>query len=391
MSRDLDDLFDRARAVPIDSIVPTKLRRAGSGKLRGECPLCHSGQAVRGQKAGTHFSVDVEKNLWYCFGGCSDGGDAIELEHRLNSAADETRLDAARRLARDAFPGVRDRPKPAAAVRVPDETPGWTLIHAQTLWREAVPAAGTVVQRYLISRGIHGWVLKEALRHLRFHPMAYHSGPSWAPIAHPAMLLRVFAPDGPTGGVHATYLRADGKGKADIPDRSSKVMWGPQSRAGLPGAGWLSHPERAGPLVEGEGIESTLSAACLRGEVCRMVATLALDRMQGGWLADVRGHKDPDCPRPDPSRPGFTWPEAPAAPWGKIVIAVDHDMSPLNVKVRAINGRDAIRTVTGEERARICGTLAQASWRRTTDTPIEIMVPPAGQDWNDVLKETIRE
>lgn len=396
---DIQALFDEARQEPIASVCPTKLYRSGH-QLRGECPLCHSGA---GKGKGGNFSVNPAKNLWYCFGGCGDGGDVIELEHRLNSTGSETRLDAARRLATGNFPGDR---KPAAArpatvkVFVPEERRGWTFEHAQRLWKEGLPSEGTLVQRYLVWRGFRGWVLKAMLKHLRFHPMAYHSGPSHDPYAFPAMLGRVFAPAGPTGGTHATYLRIDGLGKADIPGASSKVMWGPQSRDGQPGGVWLTHPYAPGPLAVAEGIESTGSVAQLREERCRMVAALSLDRLQGGWLADALGHKDPDCPRPDPDRPGFTWPEplapiasdsttAPAAPWGQIIIGVDHDMSPMPVKVRGRDGRTADRLLTTMERARICGALASASWKRTTKAEILVALPPPGRDWNKVLMDRV--
>ncbi|ESQ82380.1 hypothetical protein AEAC466_17305 [Asticcacaulis sp. AC466] len=384
----IEELFNRAREEPIANMCGTKLFRSGR-QLRGECPICHSGA---GKGRGGNFSVDPTKNIWFCFGGCGEGGDVIELEHRMHSTAGETRLDAAKRLVTGDFPGDRrsSRTRPEKVqVHVPDQSPNWNFDHAQRLWREGRPAEGTIVQRYLVNRGIRGQVLKSMLKHLRFHPMAYHSGPPRNPVAFPAMLGRVFAPAGATGGTHATYLMPDGSGKALIADGPSKVMWGPQKRDGAPGAVWLTHPHAEGPLIEGEGIETSGSAACVHGWPCRIVAALSLDRLQGGWLADARGRKDPDCPRPDPEKPGFTWPEAPAAPWGKIILAVDHDMKPLPIKVRDTNGKTATRLLTAHERALISATLAKASWRRTTAAQIGVMAPPVGQDWNDVLKERV--
>jgi hypothetical protein len=43
-------------------------------------------------------------------------------------------------------------------------------------------------------------------------------------------------------------------------------MWGPQKDAeGRPGGVWLSAKDGPGPLIVGEGIESTLSAMQLHG------------------------------------------------------------------------------------------------------------------------------
>lgn len=397
------DLYRDAKDVAsVESICGTQLMRAGN-RMRGECPLCGAGKGKG--KAGA-FSVDPAKDLWWCFG-CQLGGDVVDLEHLMNSAGGETKADAARRLLGIDRPRVQRRPAPVQ-VHVPDtETEGWTFRHAQSLIAGSVPAAGTLVERYLIARGLRGWVLRQMLKHLRFHPMAYHSGPARSPLAAPAMIVRVYAPAGPTGGVHATYLTLDGRAKADFGDAPSKVMWGPQMRDGRPGGAWLTHPYGNGPLVTAEGIETTASYAQLLDEPCRMLAALSLDRLSGGWVADAHGLRDPDAPRPDPARPALTWPEplapleqvdddgvisvrAPAAPWGRVIIAVDHDMKPIKVKVRgATRFSTAMVSIDATRRARICAALAKASWARTTSAPVEAAVAPPGQDWNDYLQESL--
>lgn len=90
---------------------------------------------------------------------------------------------------------------------------------ARALWREGVPAAGTLAEVYLASRGLR----LEPNAPLRFHPMAWRNPASGA--AAPAMLALMTAPDADRGcGVHVTYLRPDGTGKA-TGDRP-KVMLG---------------------------------------------------------------------------------------------------------------------------------------------------------------------
>ena len=191
---------------------------------------------------------------------------------------------------------------------------------ALSLWRDALPAAGTPVETYLRGRGISGRPLAEALKQVRYHPAAYHSGPIANPVTAPAMIGLLMTPFGPTGGVHATYLSADGKTKTHLDPQRRK--WGPPGRMdddGVihPGGVWLTPPTSEGPLVCGEGIETTLSAACEIGIPVRAVAALDLDALQGGLQADSRGRHDLRNLQRNALLPAFTWPEPAEAPWGR--------------------------------------------------------------------------
>lgn len=115
---------------------------------------------------------------------------------------------------------------------------------ARRIWRESRPAAGTLVQTYLGSRGL----TIAPPRSLRFHPNAKHS----TGIYGPAMVAAVQAPDGRVIAIHRTYLRTDGSGKADV--RPQKAMLGPVV------SGAVRLAPVAPTLIIGEGIESTLSA-----------------------------------------------------------------------------------------------------------------------------------
>jgi len=69
------------RAVQISSVlqaagVLAMLRRRGD-RLVGPCPI-HGGDNP------TAFSVDLSLNRWYCFTGCSAGGDVVDLVRRLH-------------------------------------------------------------------------------------------------------------------------------------------------------------------------------------------------------------------------------------------------------------------------------------------------------------------
>lgn len=53
-----------------------RMRRRGR-RLVGPCPI-HQGHGP------SSFVVDLDRNLWYCFSGCSAGGDVVDLVCRLN-------------------------------------------------------------------------------------------------------------------------------------------------------------------------------------------------------------------------------------------------------------------------------------------------------------------
>ena len=113
------------------------------------------------------------------------------------------------------------------------------------IWRESEPAGGTIVERYLASRGIRIPLPSS----IRFDSRLKHrSGRRW-----PAMVALVT--NGATGdpiGIHRTYLRPDGGGKAPV--LPSKMMLGP-CRGGVVRLG-----DPCGKLLVGEGLETCLSA-----------------------------------------------------------------------------------------------------------------------------------
>lgn len=121
--------------------------------------------------------------------------------------------------------------------------------HALKIWGEAVPAAGTPVENYLKSRGIDG----ELPVSLRYHPQVRMAGCA-SPV--PAMIALLTNPiTGEFVAIQRTALAADGSGKADI--SNPKQTLGSMDD----GAVVLGDVTSAGLIVEGEGIETTASAA----------------------------------------------------------------------------------------------------------------------------------
>jgi Toprim domain len=133
---------------------------------------------------------------------------------------------------------------------------------------KAVPnIEGTLVDRYLQSRGIDLRALPNRdVRWLRFLPSATYWMDKARPVM-PAMIAGMVDGLGVMKAVHLTFLRSDGRGKADV--EKAKLMW--PSTAGLVirlnnGADNMTPEEAAqhgviAPLGLGEGNEDGLSIA----------------------------------------------------------------------------------------------------------------------------------
>jgi putative DNA primase/helicase len=116
---------------------------------------------------------------------------------------------------------------------------------ALAIWRSASPARGTLVENYLLSRGLD----LPASTMLRFYAGLRHpSGSRW-----PAMVALVTrGSDGKPVAIHRTFLAIDGVGKAPVD--KPKMMLGPC------GGGAVRLAEPGDLLMVGEGIETCLAA-----------------------------------------------------------------------------------------------------------------------------------
>lgn len=152
--------------------------------------------------------------------GC--GGDPLGLVAHLGRIPMREALRWA--LARFGGREAHDQqPAPKRAVAqseaVPGASPPATLDLARAIWRDAVPPQGTLVASYLHARGLD-------LEHgapIRFHPQAWRNA-RFGPRG-PAMVALMSDPaTGEPCGVHVTYLRPDGRGKAE--GERAKIMLG---------------------------------------------------------------------------------------------------------------------------------------------------------------------
>ncbi len=188
---------------------------------------------------------------------------------------------------------------------------------ALACWRETVPVTGTLAETYLRARGI-ACDLPECLR---FHPACWH--PSAQRL--PSMVARIDRAE--RFAVHRTYLRGDGRAKAEADP--------PRAMLGAVAGGAVRLTEAHGPLVVAEGIETALSLASglLRGPACVWAA------LSTGGMAGLR---------------------LPPVP-GRLTVATDGDAP----------GRTAGNALA--ERASALG------WA------VNLLPAPEGRDWNDIL------
>lgn len=151
----------------------------------------------------------------------------------------------------------------------PEQGPSET---ARRVWRSSSPAAGTIAETYLKTRGITASIPPS----LRFHPNLKHpSGARW-----PAMVALVTGGiDGAFRAVHRTFLAHDGSGKAPI--EPQRMMLGPCRGGAVRLAPVARH------IMVGEGIETCLAAMQATGAPASAALSAAGLRALG-LPADVR-------------------------------------------------------------------------------------------------------
>jgi hypothetical protein len=119
---------------------------------------------------------------------------------------------------------------------------------ARRLFAMSQPIQGTLVARYLRTRGI---LALQGAPSLRYHPRCYHRPDDGPTQTWPAMIAAVTDLAGQVTGAHRTWLASDGSDKAPI-ELQRKAMGdllGHAVRFGVPGE----------VMAAGEGIENVLS------------------------------------------------------------------------------------------------------------------------------------
>jgi hypothetical protein len=204
-----------------------RLKKRG-GEYVGGCPKCGGRD---------RFSVNPSKGLWNCRG-CGRGGDAIDLVRHVTGASFSSVVEMV-----DGEPSTSPPPPP----RQPPQ-PTTTTEGAIRIWRASVDPRGTVVERYLASRGLTlGADVASSV--IRWNPAAQWRD-DWRPKAAMVCLMRSIA-NGEPQAVSLTFLAGDATKTGRIfigPTRCAAVMLDP-------------FDEVLGSLHIGEGVETCMTAA----------------------------------------------------------------------------------------------------------------------------------
>ena len=181
--------------------------------LTGEAPTQRAGDTWRWRSKGS-LAVDVsglKRGMFYDHES-GTGGDALSLVAHM-------RREPLRNAIRWAQAWLGDAPAPTPAPRAQPPSapaPAATRDAARRIWREATPAAGTVVETYLEGRGL----ALEPGGSIRFHASCPRGTER-----HPAMVALMSDPaTGEPCGVHRTYLTPDGSDR--LRDAKGKAMIG---------------------------------------------------------------------------------------------------------------------------------------------------------------------
>lgn len=162
------------------------------------------------QERTPSFTVFDGGKRAHCFG-CGWGGDVLDFVQEMHGVG---LRDAASMLGADTLPRVKlpsSRPAVDDAVKIEK---------AKTVWRDAIPATGTLAETYLRSRSI----TCELPMSLRFAELPYPYQNTGE--LHPCLIACISSPEGPLQGVQRTFLRADGMGKALGLSNGSKLSLG---------------------------------------------------------------------------------------------------------------------------------------------------------------------
>lgn len=384
----LDEIKRRTDLVRLIESVGIKLKQRGR-EFVGLCPF-HAERTPS-------FTVKPGGSppFYHCFG-CGEHGDAIGFVMRIKGGGF---VNAVKLLAEDS--GVElgaelseEERKRLAQMRLDAEEAQArrdreATSQAREFWRQGVPAPGTLVETYLRGRGIDPDQLGGIPPTLRFHPSLRHD--LGAAAAHPtdffpAMVAAVQHGDRTLAAIHATFLTPAGD---KIAGDSAKKMRGPV----WTGAVRLTAPGEH--MLIAEGIETALSVLQAMRRPVEVVATddngvvtgtrfLACRPGEFGvWaalsLGNIAGAGDEEFigeDHPKPRRPGHKLP------------TVAPDMEHPGIGLPAIAKSVTIcQDADNKDPPAAEALILRAAYRfERQSRTVKIASPPAGMDFNDLLR-----
>jgi hypothetical protein len=323
------------------SVVPNSHYRMEAQRLKASVSIVAViGETLRLKRDGHHFTAScpfhnertpsfyVYSDHYHCFG-CRAHGDVFDWlmkTRRMTFPEAGNYLGGPRQVMRGA-PPVRPAPTSTKASATADAF--------MRCWSQGIDPAGTVVEVYLRARG--GLTVPDGAP-IRFHPRCQR-GPSdlpGGPEFWPAMLALMTDPvSSEPVGLHRTYLRPDGSGKAPVAARGNKTLKA-KMILGTWGVMRLAPDDQIGRAIGiAEGIENALTASQIIG-------------WGPVWAAGTLG-----CIKSLPVLPGIE------------TLHIFPDADDCGV---------------GLEAARACGKRWLVAGRE-----VLIHVPPTGKDWNDAI------
>lgn len=181
-----------------------KLQRSGD-EWKGCCPF-HA-------DSSPSFTIFAHGQRFQCFG-CGAGGDVLDFVQRLHGVG---LREAAAMIAGSNLPAVH-----LAAAPVDDRSV--RIAAARAIWRAAVPAASTLAETYLRSRGIHIHIPDS----IRFARLSYCQGRD----LYPVLIAAVASADNHFTGIQRIYLN-DSRHR-EGPSSQAEVVAGPDCRGRYP-------------------------------------------------------------------------------------------------------------------------------------------------------------
>jgi DNA primase len=209
--------------VPLDQIIGEDLPLKPAGSVWvGLCPF-HDERTP---------SFTVYADNYHCFG-CGAHGDAIHW------------LQFARQMSFDEAVIYLFGADPRPGTLLPHQDDAASQATAQRIWAETFTARNTPVETYLRSRGL---AIPPGESVIRYHPRCWCGNEQ-----RPAMVALMSDPvTGAPRGIHRTFLKSDGSGKADI--AKPKMMLGQGGVIQL-------YPLKGNGLSIAEGIQTALAVA----------------------------------------------------------------------------------------------------------------------------------
>ncbi len=231
----------RHSASEISALLAERMEQLATD-LIGVAPTYRHGDTIRFRAKGS-LVVEVRGarcGIWCDHGASGVGGDALDLVRHVRNCSMPDALDFAAAWL-GLRPGQTTRPAPPPKPSPASDNPARAAEMAQRLWCEAVDPDCGPVPVYLASRGL----LLPGAPVIRFHPSCPRGVERL-----PAMLALMTDPEtGQPIGVHRTFLKLNGSGKAN---GQAKMMLGRAGVIRLAGA-------TGGRLGIAEGIETSLS------------------------------------------------------------------------------------------------------------------------------------